>query len=476
MHGGSGTRRGLLTAATALAVLGIQVSLAPAAPASTGSLASIANANNSSRADGAATDPLLLTAGGPCSPSATRSVVMVSKVTAAVPADQPRADAWRGELLYAQTSPPSQPVVARLGSFVDLADTLAHQIVAGRWDLLLTCQDANGNLLDDWRGSLTFDTAAHWTADPLPAASGPSTLAPVLTPSAGAKSGDTSASVASSPATGTGTGTSTTSPTSPDGVYLTVSPTNGPAYQQVRLTGSIQTASSGGGQCSFTDGGATIGTVPLNASGGCVFVSSAFTQGAHAFAVAVVPDGSTTRLDSRAVDAAYGAPAAADTQSPTGSIATTVPTGSLAIFTPYTPANPLDLGSLVLSADGRSYSAAAPFDAVRVTDTRAGNPGWSASLVLADLVGGRGADRISAAHAGFVDVTPSYVTGDAIAALDARDIPPASDRLPGPVEFARAAPGAGTGSVDVRARLVLKGVPTSTLPGRYTTTITFTVG
>ncbi|GAB3056348.1 Ig-like domain-containing protein [Intrasporangium mesophilum] len=474
MHGPSRTRRGLLTAATAFAVMGMQLSLAPAAPAATGSLASVANADNSSRTDGAATDPLLLTAGGPCSASATRSVVMVSKVTAAVPADQPRADAWRGELVFAQSSPPpSHAVVARLSSFVDLADTLTHQIVAGRWDLLLACQDANGNLVDDWRGSLTFDSAAHWTADPLPAATGTSTVAPVLTPSVGAKGGDTSGSVPSSSAAGAGS--STTSPTSPEGVSLSVTPTNGPAYQQVRLTGSIQPPGSGG-QCTFSDIDATIGTVPLDASGSCVFVSSAFAQGAHTFAVSIVPAGSTTPLDSRTVDAAYGAPADPDALSATGSITTTVPTGSLAIFTPYTPANPLDLGSLVLSADGRAYSAAAPFDAVRVTDTRAGNPGWSASLVLADLVGGRGADRISAAYAGFVDVTPAYVPGDAITTLDVRDIPPAANRPSGPVEFARAAPGAGTGSVDVRARLVLKDVPTSTLPGRYTTTITFTVG
>ncbi len=153
----------------------------------------------------------------------------------------------------------------------------------------------------------------------------------------------------------------------------------------------------------------------------------------------------------------------------------TIPTGTLTIFTPYTPANPLNLGTASLSADGKSFSASALFDGVTITDTRAGNPGWAASLARADFVNATG-DTIAAKLSGFENVAPRYTAGNAIQSITVNDLPADSASfIAGPMSFAKAAPGAGTGTVDVTANFVLKNVPTSTKAGLYTTTVTFTV-
>lgn len=48
--------------------------------------------------------------------------------------------------------------------------------------------------------------------------------------------------------------------------------------------------------------------------------------------------------------------------------------------------NPLSLGVAVLDPSDSTCSASAPFDDIVVTDTRAGNLGWTASVIAGDFI------------------------------------------------------------------------------------------
>jgi hypothetical protein len=283
--------------------------------------------------------------------------------------------------------------------------------------------------------------------------------------------------------TGTATAGYVVSPAPAAGtsVALSVSPTSGPAYQSVVATATVTNTTSAAvtpvGSCTFRDGASVIGTSSVNASGVCTYTSSSFQGAGHSFSADFVPTdtGLFQPSSSNVVTASYAAPQYAPDEQ---TVVVTVPVGNLSIFTPYTPANPLDLGDMVLAADGSSFSASAPFDAVTVTDTRAGNPGWSASLTRSDFVGADPTDRIDARYSGFEGVQGRYYTGNAIQSGDVvlTDVP-ANDPgyVAGPVTFASTAAGNGTGTVDILASFKLEGVPTSTQPGQYTSTVTFTV-
>jgi Tol biopolymer transport system component len=177
-----------------------------------------------------------------------------------------------------------------------------------------------------------------------------------------------------------------------------------------------------------------------------------------------------------------------DNQNVTG----TVPVGTLLISTPYTAANPFNIGTLQLAPDGSELSASASFGSaaspssgITITDTRAGDLPWAASLSGSDFVSG--ANTFSSTHLGFTGVTPSYVSGNALNAATkpviTKDIPaPGPNDAPSasepglsstPHTFATAAHGAGTVYLYGTLGLTL---PTATRAGVYNTTITFTVG
>ena len=70
-------------------------------------------------------------------------------------------------------------------------------------------------------------------------------------------------------------------------------------------------------------------------------------------------------------------------------IQATVPVGTIMISTPYTPARPLDLGDLVLQPTGANTRAVASFAQIVITDSSAGNKGYTVSALSSDLVDGR---------------------------------------------------------------------------------------
>ena len=130
---------------------------------------------------------------------------------------------------------------------------------------------------------------------------------------------------------------------------------------------------------------------------------------------------------------------------------------------------------------------------VTITDTRNGDQPWTASVTSSDFTSGT--SSIDAQNLSFTDVTPVYVTGNALNAATkpvlANDLPSSAgtasnlngysstnpgtgtDGLAGAAKsFASAAHGAGTVYVDGTMTLV---APTSTLAGTYTATVTFTI-
>jgi hypothetical protein len=179
----------------------------------------------------------------------------------------------------------------------------------------------------------------------------------------------------------------------------------------------------------------------------------------------------------------------------------TVDNGTLVISTPWTPSNPFDLGHMQLAPDG-SYlhttaanshfgDATNPANGVTVTDTRAGNPGWTAALASTNFQSG-GGNQINACNLGFTSVTPRQITGNALQAADvvptqlpnggAAAIAPATSttcttglgQANTAKNFATVAQNKGTGSVYITGDMDLY-APTSTPAGLYTATLTFTV-
>ena len=188
-------------------------------------------------------------------------------------------------------------------------------------------------------------------------------------------------------------------------------------------------------------------------------------------------------------------PPATNTCSDDQDFKVTVPTGTLVISTPWTPANPFDLGTLALSPDGTYMHTKADFghgsapasEGVTVTDTRSGDLAWTAAVTTTDFVSG--ANKINGCNLGFTSVgttnIPPNALGTAAKPVTTTDVPnqgPVSIYGPadacsvglkgGPHGFAHANNGIGSiyigGVMDLYA-------PTSTPPGEYHATVTFTV-
>ncbi len=270
-----------------------------------------------------------------------------------------------------------------------------------------------------------------------------------------------------------------------------VTPNSGPAFQSVTLTGAVANtttpANIPAGACAFKNGAAAIATVPVTATGSCAFTSTAFAAGTYAFSFDFVPTNPGVFLPStsNSLPATYSAPtggcgAAGDVCTDPQTVVVTVPAGNISISTPYTPAAPFNLGTLVLAANGSSYSVSAPFgsagvpaDGVTIVDTRAGALPFTAQIASTNFTNGPAS--ISNSLLGFTGVTPAYVAGNAINAgtnpLTVTNLPAGSISIL-PATFAT---GTGPGSVNVFGTLSLSNVPTSTTPGLYTATVTFTL-
>lgn len=259
---------------------------------------------------------------------------------------------------------------------------------------------------------------------------------------------------------------------------LSVSPTGGAPNQEVTMTcAPPSNAPTADGTARFLDGSQLLGTAPVTDGSAAVLRTTALGAGPHALSCVFVDSETSASSTSNTVTAAYGTAAGPGADEQT--VTVTVPQGALTISTPYTPSSPLRLGTAVLDQSDSTYSASAPFGTAEdgyivITDTRAGDVGWTASVVAGPFTSAT--SSFPGAHAGLTGVTAVQVPGNALPATAVVEIDTVAF-APGlgiPRQFAILPEGVATGSVNLTALLSIDQVPTSVTPGLYTATATFT--
>jgi hypothetical protein len=418
-------------------------------------------------------------------------------------------------------------------SFKDAATDLATTIVAGEYDATVNCVDSfSGNVMGTFTGAFYFTTpTAYQSTDPnapvptttalavappspvvqgtsvtLTATVSPATatgtvqfkdgannLGGVVTVSAGVATLATSALTAgthSLTAVFTGSAPNIQGSTSPAVSYVVTTPVATPTttalavspsgsvvqFTPVTLSATVS-PSAAAGSAQFTDGGANLGN-PVPVSGGAASLTVAtLTVGSHSFTARFVPanPAAFTASESPAVPLTITAFTGVSTSE---DITTTVQAGALTISVANSH---VTLPSPTLTTDGTKLTTAGSLNPVTVTDTRAGNLGWNVSGQASDFSDGL-SHSINAGNLGW---TPKVVDQAATQTVTAGPaVPPANAIAPGVVPppglglassrvLATAAAGAGIGTAHVSADVALN-VPTSTVAGTYTSTLTLT--
>ncbi|WP_456847595.1 Ig-like domain repeat protein, partial [Cellulomonas sp. P5_C6] len=218
-----------------------------------------------------------------------------------------------------------------------------------------------------------------------------------------------------------------------------------------------------GGVASITKNGLSAGTWTINASfvGTGLYTNSSST--AAATLVLTVNTTGTSSTDVQDVDV-------------------TIPAGAIEITTPYQGGNVFHLGTAVLDQVTSTYSASAPFpnaaDApIKITDTRAGQLGFTAKVTASDFVSTVDATKsFPGSYAGLTGLVATVPSGNGfqIGSLHTTNNPPLAPGLGSAVPFAQYDAGHHPGTVEYRGVLSLAGVPTSVIGGLYTATVTFT--
>jgi hypothetical protein len=331
-----------------------------------------------------------------------------------------------------------------------------------------------------------------------------------------------------SPSTGTTT-LVVNPPATPTSTSLVVN-TDNVAGDNIGLSSTVLTGSTpvtAGTVSFFADGSAT----PLNATGitpdatgtATFALASGLPAGTHSIVAKFTPTSVT------AFEASQSPPVSfiENTAAPAGTacaqkgsqcselqnIQTTVPIGTLVINTPYTSSNPLILPDMALNAASTELTTSAPLTCITVTDTTSGGAPWTAQALAQQLsnstppasppagafetinpenVGLTGFSAPAPGHDGVGTDGPGVACPDTqsyTGSLAAVDNPAAPGVAPsdsgslglggtGPADgthahtFASGSGGDGTATLDA---LLTLNAPTSTAPGVYKGTITFTV-
>ncbi|WP_024287402.1 Ig-like domain repeat protein [Cellulomonas sp. KRMCY2] len=262
---------------------------------------------------------------------------------------------------------------------------------------------------------------------------------------------------------------------------LAVTPLTGDANSTVTFTSTV-TASIGApnGTVTFKDGAAVLGSVIV--AGGVVpsFSTNVLGAGVHSLVAEFVGTGPYSASSSAAVEATYTqAGAVPDEQT----VTVDIPVGTITITTPYTPAAPLALGIATLDPADSTFSASKPFNEIVITDSRAGNLGFTASVISGDFkksptAAVEGVDKFGGLYAGLTGLTAVQLPGNALLAtnVSVSDHVPFVDGLGTKKPFASYPAGAAypNGSVRLDGTFGVDQIPSSVQPGLYTATVTFT--
>jgi hypothetical protein len=251
-----------------------------------------------------------------------------------------------------------------------------------------------------------------------------------------------------------------------------VTPLGGDAFVSTTIVCSVDAGTYGAvGTLQFRANGGVLGTVPVTGNGPVSFTTNAIGAGTG-IAVDCNFVGTAPYQNSASGQITVDRVLVGATDEQT--VIVEIPVGAITITTPYTPDNPLDLGVAVLDQSDSTYSASAAFDRVSISDTRAGELGFTASVVAGPFQSAT--DTFPGAHAGFEDVTAVQVAGNALQASDVTttDTVAFAPGIGAPSVFATYPAGTGLGTVEVTALFTLDQVPSSVTPGVYTSTVTFT--
>ncbi len=264
---------------------------------------------------------------------------------------------------------------------------------------------------------------------------------------------------------------------------LSVNTGTGVGFSPVGLTATV-TPSNAAGKVTFTDGAAVVGTTAAG-SGTFSLTTSALAPGSHTITATFNPTSSAAFTSSQATGTAFDltqpaiAPANANVQA-------AIAPGTLVISTPYTPNNPIDLGTLALNDNATQYSASVGVNGITVTDTRSGDLPWAVSALATPLSNG-GPGTIDPQNLGLTNIVPVPVAGNSLTAASVvgTDNPAASPAVaagaPGSLGLGGGSAhvvlsaGHGIGSIGFNGLLTLN-APSSSPPGTYKGTITLTVG
>ncbi len=256
---------------------------------------------------------------------------------------------------------------------------------------------------------------------------------------------------------------------------LATSPSNPTTVDVVTLSATVSPAAANG-TMTFKEGSTVVATTTTNVGGVYSASLTGLSAGAHVYTADFAPANPAAFLASSSGPATVNVTAFAGA-SDTETITTSVAAGTLTI-TAGGPA--VDLGTASLnSANTLLVTTPKDINPVTVTDTRAGNVGYTVSGVAGDFSTASG-DKINSENLGWtpkVLVVPPTVTATAGAI-----VAPGSGVAVGATTgaglktshvLATAAAGASIGTAQYGATLVLQ-APTTSKAGTYSTTLTLT--
>lgn len=253
------------------------------------------------------------------------------------------------------------------------------------------------------------------------------------------------------------------------------------------------------GSVVFKDGTTTVGSGVAGASNGTAGANNAWTltssslgAGQHDITAVFTPadatafNGSTSSVSSFT----YGSsPTVGPAQN--ANITLTVDAGIVTITTPYTSGSPFTLGPVGLDPTASYLVASSLFPAagdnpITITDTRAGDLTWHATMTSSDLTGVAVSTRkINGQNLGFAPNAATYPAGNALfGKVGVTTTAPAAGVAPGnagllglkggPTFAAVNAGQSGVGTAYIKGLLSLK-APTSTVADTYNGVLTLTV-
>jgi len=282
-----------------------------------------------------------------------------------------------------------------------------------------------------------------------------------------------------------------------------------PAGTATTLSATI-TPGSLAGNVTFSDGGTVLGTTAVNTTTGVASfvwnISPGATVGAHALSAQFTPT-DTVNVNTPAAATESFTVTAALGINVSGNITLVLPAGTLSITAPA--AMTLNLGTPVLASNGQTFTATGAATPVTVTDTRAGDFGWTLKVQSTDFIGTHGGtsfvpptkfpwqkNSINAYDLGFTATTLTAPTGETVNTGVSVSTPsgptPGNGLLPTyllpgvagtsglgaarQIGFGQGGIGLGSATGDaVFAGTLQLNVPTVTIQDTYTATLTYTL-